>query len=175
MTDTSRKPACSRSMDPELWFPVSRDEDTTVARAACLRCPVRWECGRYALETGQMDGIWAGYWVKYERAALARQLPEIAAPVPAGVCVDCGADYEPTGSDVGQCYGCVRGMVLAAPARTHVRQLQAAGLNYPQISARSGVPKGTLSSLMNKAKVTVYTARDTAEAIMAVPIPVGVS
>lgn len=53
-----------RTADPELFFPVSmsgRSLDQVVeAKALCAACPVRSECLAFALETGQVHGIWGG-------------------------------------------------------------------------------------------------------------------
>lgn len=49
--------AC-HGIDTNLFYPLGSGEpDSPEPEAACLRCPVRYECGEYALETRQ-----AGYW-----------------------------------------------------------------------------------------------------------------
>lgn len=47
-----------------------------------------------------------------------------------------------------QAYGRWNGLVDAAPAREHIRALQAAGLGLKRVAALSGVPHGSLSKLM---------------------------
>lgn len=176
MTGWRDKAVC-RSTDPEMWFPASSNSDTAAARAGCIRCPVRWQCGAEALKSGQTEGIWAGYWLtrKYERDALAKALPDVPVAVPAGVCRSCGVEYEPTTSDTGWCYGCVRGLVAAAPVRDRLRELKDAGWTWPRIAQATGIPEYTLTSLMNKTRSYRYTSRETAEAVMAVPLPAGVA
>ncbi|MCO5994181.1 WhiB family transcriptional regulator [Actinoallomurus rhizosphaericola] len=53
-----------QKVDPELFFPIGSGRLTPVqvseARAVCGRCPVRQDCLRYALETGQGHGVWGG-------------------------------------------------------------------------------------------------------------------
>jgi WhiB family redox-sensing transcriptional regulator len=175
MSDWRKKAAC-RSADPEMWFPASSNADTSAARAACTKCPVRWRCGAEALASGQTDGIWAGFWLtrSYERDALAEALPDVPVAVPAGVCRSCGVEYEPTASDTGRCYGCLRGMVSAAAVRDHLRELKAAGWTWRQISRASGISQEFLLSLMKKSRSYRYTRRETAEAILAVPLSSGV-
>lgn len=63
--------------DPEIFFPVADegtpkgDADAAKAKMICGRCPVRDECLRFALDTGQDDGIWGGR-TRDERRALRR-------------------------------------------------------------------------------------------------------
>lgn len=61
--DWRHRAAC-RDIDPELFFPVGDDgparEQAEVAKLVCAGCPVREECGRWAMETGQDSGIWGG-------------------------------------------------------------------------------------------------------------------
>jgi WhiB family transcriptional regulator, redox-sensing transcriptional regulator len=50
--------------DPELFFPAARSVTAWVqlalAKNVCARCPVRGECLRFALATGQEYGVWGG-------------------------------------------------------------------------------------------------------------------
>ena len=52
------------SADPDLFFPVSGTGKgaAQAARACqiCAGCPVRRQCLEFALETGEMEGIWGG-------------------------------------------------------------------------------------------------------------------
>jgi WhiB family redox-sensing transcriptional regulator len=51
---------------PELFFPedvrdpMKRQLAVLIAKRLCNTCPIRAECFRYAVETGQKFGIWAG-------------------------------------------------------------------------------------------------------------------
>jgi WhiB family redox-sensing transcriptional regulator len=52
------------SADPDLFFPVS-GAGKAAAQAAracriCAACPVRRECLEFAMEGGEMEGIWGG-------------------------------------------------------------------------------------------------------------------
>ena len=76
-----RELAECRKYDPEMWFPVS-DEDTpkgradrAVAQTVCFGCPVRDECLKFALDTGQVDGVWGGR-TEAERRAMIRASKE---------------------------------------------------------------------------------------------------
>lgn len=68
--------AACRGEDPELFFPVGRDDrdrpGIDAAKSVCARCPVCDDCLVYALRTRQPEGIWGGR-TTTERRALARQ------------------------------------------------------------------------------------------------------
>jgi WhiB family transcriptional regulator, redox-sensing transcriptional regulator len=55
--------AC-RSVDPELFFPISSAgpslEQVAEAKAVCASCLVRRQCLAFAMRTGQRHGIWGG-------------------------------------------------------------------------------------------------------------------
>jgi WhiB family transcriptional regulator, redox-sensing transcriptional regulator len=66
--------ACT-SADPDAWWPTKGGAASgTVANAKriCRGCPVRTPCLKYALDTGQKDGIWGGLTVR-ERRKLKRE------------------------------------------------------------------------------------------------------
>lgn len=75
MTDWRHRAACLDE-DPELFFPVGNAGpavlQTERAKAVCGRCPVRAECLRWALESGQENGVWGGL-SEDERRALNRR------------------------------------------------------------------------------------------------------
>jgi len=61
-------------VDPELFFPVSYEGAWAEARVAeakafCRRCPVIADCLRWAIVTGQDEGVW-GVTTPDERRAL---------------------------------------------------------------------------------------------------------
>jgi WhiB family redox-sensing transcriptional regulator len=66
--------ACS-GLDPDLFFPVSASgaslTDIEAAKRVCQRCPVTTSCLRWALDLGQVSGIWGGT-TEEERRALRR-------------------------------------------------------------------------------------------------------
>lgn len=51
---------------PEVMFPedqpdpMKRQLATLIAKRLCSGCPIKAECFRYAVETGQKAGIWGG-------------------------------------------------------------------------------------------------------------------
>lgn len=45
--------------DLDLFFSIEEAREQQ-AKEVCQRCPVRWECLGYALETRQRHGIWGG-------------------------------------------------------------------------------------------------------------------
>jgi WhiB family redox-sensing transcriptional regulator len=76
MGDWVARGAC-RDEDPEIFFPIGPEPPVallTEARRICARCPVRPQCLRYAVETGQTAGIWAGTTEPERRAMRLRRL-----------------------------------------------------------------------------------------------------
>ncbi|MET8565342.1 WhiB family transcriptional regulator [Streptomyces flaveolus] len=69
------RPACC-SEDPELFFPVGSSgpalAQTAEAKAVCGRCPVRRECGEWAVGQGEDAGVWGGL-TEEERRARSRR------------------------------------------------------------------------------------------------------
>jgi len=63
-----RDRAACREEDPELFFPSASGPSAVVmqqvaeAQRICRGCPVQAQCGRYAAESGQQAGVWAGVW-----------------------------------------------------------------------------------------------------------------
>lgn len=84
-SDEWRSRSACRGEDPELFFPTARSLTVFVqlarAKAVCGRCPVSWECLRYAIVTGQPHGVWGGK-SEEERRALRRRGPADPAPLP---------------------------------------------------------------------------------------------
>jgi WhiB family redox-sensing transcriptional regulator len=73
--------AACRDADPDLFFPLPRDESETLlqieaAKAYCRTCPVAKECLAHALGNGSV-GIWGGL-TDAERDALRRSRTEKA-------------------------------------------------------------------------------------------------
>ena len=66
--------ACSR-LDADLFFPVSTSgaslTDIDAAKRVCQHCPVTTPCLRWALDLGQVSGIWGGT-TEEERRVLRR-------------------------------------------------------------------------------------------------------
>lgn len=53
--------AACRGLDPNVFHPSPDDvAGLRAAVAVCETCPVRDECLRYALETGEEQGVWGG-------------------------------------------------------------------------------------------------------------------
>lgn len=50
--------AACRGHDPEMFFPA-HESDLQAAMSVCARCPVRGECGAWAVATGAV-GVWGG-------------------------------------------------------------------------------------------------------------------
>lgn len=61
-----RDRAACRGKDPDLFFPEAPPNtdagkrQVAEARAVCRACPVTAACLRFALDTRQSNGIWAG-------------------------------------------------------------------------------------------------------------------
>ncbi|MGW5665488.1 WhiB family transcriptional regulator [Streptomyces sp. NPDC003758] len=67
--------ACLR-VDPDLFFPIGNSgptlEQIDEAKAVCGRCPVVEQCLDWAMEVGQVEGIWGGM-TESERRAMKRR------------------------------------------------------------------------------------------------------
>ena len=79
--------AACQYTDPEIFFPV-RDEDMPAtadladeARGVCIGCPVRPDCHRYALGSGERWGVWAGLTEQERLRELRRPVRRPAAEV----------------------------------------------------------------------------------------------
>jgi WhiB family redox-sensing transcriptional regulator len=74
--DDWRDSAACRAVDPDLFFPIGNTGPALLqiheAKRICHSCPVRDECLRWALDTGQSIGVWGGT-SEAERRALARR------------------------------------------------------------------------------------------------------
>ncbi|MFJ7495151.1 WhiB family transcriptional regulator [Streptomyces sp. NPDC097727] len=61
--DWQTRGAC-RGEDPELFFPVGDSGpallQTVLAKAVCGPCPVTAACLRWAMDDGEVHGIWGG-------------------------------------------------------------------------------------------------------------------
>jgi WhiB family redox-sensing transcriptional regulator len=56
-----RDAAACKGMDPDLFYPErGQNADSVQARRVCAGCPVRAECGTWAIENGEHDGVWGG-------------------------------------------------------------------------------------------------------------------
>ncbi|MFE1590355.1 WhiB family transcriptional regulator [Streptomyces sp. NPDC058737] len=74
--DNWREYAACRTEDPDLFFPIGTTGpaalQTEQAKAVCRTCPVREQCLRWALDTGQTIGVWGGT-SELERRTLKRR------------------------------------------------------------------------------------------------------
>jgi WhiB family redox-sensing transcriptional regulator len=63
LTGWAARGACQRT-DPELFFPVTvtgpAAGQVARAKAVCRGCPVRDQCLEFALDSGQVFGVWGG-------------------------------------------------------------------------------------------------------------------
>jgi WhiB family transcriptional regulator, redox-sensing transcriptional regulator len=66
--------ACT-TVDPDLFFPISKSAAGQVARAkaVCACCEIRQECLDYALDARSVEGIWGGT-SEAERQLIRRRL-----------------------------------------------------------------------------------------------------
>lgn len=59
-----RDDSACRETDPELFFPIGNTGPGLLqeqeAQRVCMGCPVIEQCLRWALDTGQEDGVWGG-------------------------------------------------------------------------------------------------------------------
>ena len=82
-----RSAAACRSVDPDLFFPVSVSdaslEQAAEAKAICAGCAVRRQCLAFALRTRQVHGIWGGL-TEGERTSRRRSELMLLSSAPAG-------------------------------------------------------------------------------------------
>lgn len=78
---TEQAVCSSTEVDAEVFFPVSEDDELTIAaaRRVCGGCPVRQQCAEFAVRTGEPEGIWGGL-LPSERRALRQPRPTETAP-----------------------------------------------------------------------------------------------
>lgn len=63
-----QRPPCADDEDPDIFWD---EEFIGVAKSICRGCPVREKCLSWAIDHGEMDGVWGGLSAK-ERAKLRR-------------------------------------------------------------------------------------------------------
>jgi len=69
-----RQQARCRGVDPEVFYPVSEDdEDAAEAKSICALCPVREACLEFALTTREKNGVWGGLTERERRRVLRRR------------------------------------------------------------------------------------------------------
>ncbi|MCX4919946.1 WhiB family transcriptional regulator [Streptomyces sp. NBC_00687] len=65
-----------RDEDPELFFPIGNTGPALLqieeAKSVCRRCPVMEQCLRWALDSGNDEGVWGGL-SEDERRSLKRR------------------------------------------------------------------------------------------------------
>lgn len=94
-----RDHAACATTGPDLWFAIDANS-IAAAIAICNDCPVRTDCLRHALTTGEHDGIWGGL-TPPQRDRVARKRkpgPPIMSHQKIHVCPECGNTYPNTGS-----------------------------------------------------------------------------
>jgi WhiB family redox-sensing transcriptional regulator len=67
-----RQQAACRGVDPDIFYPVSDDDEALEAKAICSQCPVRELCLEHALTYREKHGVWGGL-TERERRRLLRQ------------------------------------------------------------------------------------------------------
>jgi WhiB family transcriptional regulator, redox-sensing transcriptional regulator len=74
MNTSWREFARCRGVDPEVFYPVSDDEEAAdEAKAICALCPVREPCLEFALSTREKNGVWGGLTERERRRVLRRR------------------------------------------------------------------------------------------------------
>ncbi|MFF7212534.1 WhiB family transcriptional regulator [Streptomyces sp. NPDC008238] len=72
-----RQSSRCRYEDPEVFFPVGTGSLTygqiDQAKAVCGRCPVVEKCLQWALDAGQVEGVWGGTTERERRAMVSRE------------------------------------------------------------------------------------------------------
>lgn len=73
MVSDWRDQAACLGLDPDLFFPEKNATGTArQAKKVCAVCPVREECGNYAVANSIVHGIWGGH--NYRELRRSRRL-----------------------------------------------------------------------------------------------------
>lgn len=171
MSEWKLKAACHNHPNPQWWFPTERGDHAIDAKAVCVTCPVRRECGEDAVNTDERFAVMGGYRCSdvKERTALRKWLGHDI--VRTLTCIRCGVEFETT-QRFKRCLEC-RGLVSIEPVREHIRALRAANVTNIEISGMAGVDEGTVSKLLNghPQYEWLHCSREVADKILAIPIP----
>ena len=74
MNTSWREFARCRGVDPEVFYPVSDDDEAAdEAKSICALCPVREPCLEFALSTREKNGVWGGLTERERRRVLRRR------------------------------------------------------------------------------------------------------
>jgi WhiB family redox-sensing transcriptional regulator len=74
MNTSWRQLARCRGVDPEVFYPVSDDDEAAEeAKSICADCPVREACLEFALSTREKNGVWGGLTERERRRVLRRR------------------------------------------------------------------------------------------------------
>lgn len=74
MNPSWREFARCRGIDPEVFYPVSDDDEAAEeAKSICAACPVREPCLEFALSTREKNGVWGGLTERERRRVLRRR------------------------------------------------------------------------------------------------------
>lgn len=166
-----RHKAACRGYDPELWWSFRGTEEYDFAREVCQGCPVRRDCGEYALDRRSKvaAGIWGGYDVDTQKRALRRWLmadESDRTDDARAVCASCGEEFTPGYREPVVCHPCASGLVVAAPVAEFVRGLLGAGWTIPDIMADTTVSRDVLRQLLHPTKPSRYVSQRTRDALM---------
>ncbi|MET0423629.1 MAG: WhiB family transcriptional regulator [Actinoplanes sp.] len=67
---------CAELLDPDVMFP-DKPEQVPVAKRVCAPCPFRRSCADWALQTGQLYGVWGGVTAGERRRQIAKRLEAV--------------------------------------------------------------------------------------------------
>lgn len=145
-----RMEAECRRRDPELWWAVDEEGRRYAADICFYDCPVRRDCGLFALRTDERFGIWAGHNMgdAWDVRRLAQDLG-LTAPhrgsrrnrARTHLCSECGSSFVTTSSDRTQCEPCSAGRMPVAFAREFLTELMGIeGMTYQRVADLAGDP-----------------------------------
>lgn len=169
-----RDQAACRNHPPELWFPFGNDTGED-GKEICRGCPVREDCGRYAIRVGETHATAAGFRCSdpAERQELRIWLGLDSPLRQSRTCNQCRKEFNTRNQRRLTCPEC-RDQVLLAPVTLHVQRLHAeAGLTYRTIALRAKVSASTVVKIANGHPEGdwQHVARDVADRLRALPLP----
>lgn len=68
-----RQLARCRGVDPEVFYPISDEDEALEAKEICALCPVREACLEHALVHREKQGVWGGCTERERRRILRRR------------------------------------------------------------------------------------------------------
>ena len=175
--DWRHKASCRNDPEPDNWFASAPNNRRALdAKAVCLRCPVRRDCGDEAIGLETRGGIVAAFHTAFEDEWEAlRKFVGGESTTPTRTrknarrtttCAECGNAFV-TKRPGPRCPQCVQGLTPAGPSRKRLRELHGLGMTWPQLGELLEMRPNSVQTIANDFK-RPYVMRDTEAKIFAI-------